>query len=89
VIVLTRTRRVDWPRLILDLRRTGLSLPRIGQGAGVSARTIGSYLTTDTEPAHWTGEALIGFWVVTTGRQRGEAPVRAVVPSVAAVMRGG
>lgn len=89
MIVLTRERRIDWPRIIDNLRRVGMSYAEIAGKLDVSEGTISSY-TDDRciEPAFWTGSAMLVLWSEKTGLSYTDAPTRRVTPSVARVLKG-
>lgn len=53
--------RVDWPRLILDLRRAGWSNQRIGAAIGVSQSAVNTYVNLGCEPAYSTGCLLVAL----------------------------
>ena len=88
MIVLTRTRRIDWPRIIENLRTTGLSVQEIADEVDIGRRSIGDYCDDRAiEPAFWVGSALLVLWEKQTGLSYVHAPVRTVTPSVSAVLR--
>ena len=90
-LILTRTHRIDWPRVIANIERTGMSVQEIAVQVDVSKAALYSYLQPDTstEPAHWVGSALLALWALRTGYSWTAAPTRKVTPSVGEVLRGG
>lgn len=69
---------IDWPEIILDLRRTGMRQQEIAEHAqGVSESMIRQYLA-GASPAHWRGEVLLKLWEAHTGKGREAAPRRPV-----------
>lgn len=89
MIVLSRTRRIDWPAVITDLRRH-VTLADIAAEVGVVPGAVKSYCDDRCiEPAFWTGSALLVMWAAKEGRSYTEAPVRNVQPTVAAVLGWG
>lgn len=88
MIVLSRTRRIDWGRVVLNLQSRGMSLQQVADGVGVSKATVGGW-TSDlaSEPAFWTGAVLIELWCKQTGLRWPDLPVRIVTPSVSQVLR--
>jgi hypothetical protein len=88
-IVLSRTRRIDWSRVIANLQTQGMSLQQIADAVEVS-KTLASGLADEDdirEPAFWTGSALIELWCRRTGLRWPDLPVRVVTPSVSQVLR--
>ena len=55
-------KRVDWPRIIEDLRRTGLSVEGMSEATGIPRSTLLGYRNLDAEPKHADGEALLNLW---------------------------
>lgn len=88
MIVLTRERRIDWARIIENLRRLGMSHDDIASRVDVGPTTVKAYADDRCiEPAHWTGSALLVLWSERTGLSYTDAPTRIVTPSVARVLR--
>lgn len=88
MIVVTRTRRVDWARVIANLRSLGMSWADIASGVGVSRSVLQDYADDRCiEPAFWTGSALLVLWSKKTGLSWTDAPTREVMPSVSAVLK--
>lgn len=89
MIKLSRSRRIDWAQIVVDLRRHA-SLAEIALEVGVVPGAVASYCDDrHVEPAFWTGSALLVMWAARMGRSYTEAPVRVVQPSVAAILRVG
>jgi hypothetical protein len=53
--------RVDWPRLLLALRRSGLTIDEIVAATGASNGAVHGWIALDAEPRHSTGCALIAL----------------------------
>lgn len=87
MIVVSRSRRIDWPRMIGNLRQRGMSLAQIAAAVEVSKSSIINLATTEADPAYWTGSALLVLWCDRTGLDWIDAPLRTVTPTVAEVMR--
>lgn len=89
MLILSRTRRIDWPRLVENLRRLGMTLQQIADRIDVTREGMGNWCGPDAsgEPAFWTGAALIELWCERTGLKWTDLPVRVVAPSVSAVLR--
>lgn len=89
MIVLTRTTRIDWPRVIGNLQRCGMSLQAVADAVDASKAQVAAYADEHgtTEPAHWVGSALLVLWSKRTGLPYTDAPTRTVAPSVSQVLR--
>jgi hypothetical protein len=89
MIVLTRTRRIDWPRVVNNLQRAGMSLQQIADEIEVSKSLVAGWVDEDStgEPAFWTGAVLIEVWCKRTGLKWPDLPTRHVAPSVSQVLR--
>lgn len=87
MIVLSRTRRIDWPRMIENLQRLGQSPQHIADRIEVSRSTLRGYLEVDSEPAFWTGTKIIEVWCEATQLTLSDVPTRTVTPSVSEVLR--
>lgn len=59
--------RVDWFRLLADLKRSGLSLYDIERETSIPTSTLGGYID-GAEPRYANGERLIDLWLRKTGR---------------------
>lgn len=76
MIVWSRKVRTDWPRLLDNIRKTGMSLEDIAAVVGVGRSTLHDYCDErNIEPAHWTGQALRQLWSQRTGLDQEETPV--------------
>lgn len=71
--------RVDWFRLIDDLKRAGKSLYDAGEATGIPTSTIYGY-KEGAEPKHSDGEVLIGYWLRVTGMHRADVPITTAGP---------
>lgn len=89
MIVVTRSCRIDWPRIVANLQRCGMSLQGIAEAVEVSKSQVSAYAEAEgtTEPAFWVGAALLVLWSERTGLKWTDAPVRVVAPSVSQVLR--
>lgn len=67
-------RRVDWFRVLADLRERGLTLRVITACTGISKPTLLDLRNQEADPKMHQGELLIALWVRTTGRPAGEVP---------------
>lgn len=54
--------RVDWWRLLDDLRRVGLGFEAVSKGTGIPVGTLAGYKNLDVEPKHADGSVLITLW---------------------------
>lgn len=88
-IILSRDRRIDWPRIIANLQKTGMSLQQIADAVEVGKRTIMDYAREDlpAEPAHWTGHCLVILWCDQCGTSMQDVPTRAVPPTVSQMLK--
>jgi len=59
---LTHGHRVDWWRVLEDLRRTGLSLEAIAVSTTIPKSTLLGYRNLDAEPKHADGSVLVALW---------------------------
>lgn len=89
MIILTREIRIDWPRVIANLQRCGMSLQEMADAVDASKAQVVAYADENgtTEPAHWVGSALLVLWSTRTGLSYTDAPTRKVAPSVSQVLR--
>lgn len=67
-------RRVDWFRVLTDMRTLGLTLKVITAATGVSKATLLDLRNQEADPKTHQGELLIALWVRTTGRPADEVP---------------
>lgn len=70
-------RRVDWFRILDDLKRQGFSLYALEATIAIPKSSLIRY-KEGTEPSHQYGEKLIGFWCQVTGNERTEIPTEAI-----------
>lgn len=68
------TSPVDWPRLILEVRRAGYTMSEMGFWTGIPKSTISGYLTLDAEPNYRYGATLVQFWSQITGKPPSDVP---------------
>ena len=60
---LAQGKRIDWWKLIEDLRRSGLSMEGIATGTFIPKSTLLGYRNLDAEPKHADGEQLKQLWL--------------------------
>lgn len=65
--------RVDWFRIMTDMKYRGLTLVQMSAETGIHKGTLQSY-RTGTEPGHYNGELLLQLWGGLEGKRRDEAP---------------
>lgn len=89
MLILTRHHRIDWPRMVENLRRCGMSLQEIADRCDVHRRSLDNWAQAEAsgEPAFWTGAKLIEVWCERTNMVWTDIPVRKVAPSVSEVLR--
>ena len=71
---MTHGQRVDWWRLLEDLRRTGLSLEAISGAVSIPKSTLLGYRNLDAEPKHADGTLLVALWK--TRHDAGVVPIQ-------------
>lgn len=54
--------RIDWFRILADLRNKGLTLYDVAEKTGIPRKTIEGYKNHDAEPRHCDGELLLALW---------------------------
>lgn len=54
--------RVDWWRVLMDLRRSGLSMKSIEWKTSIPKSTLAGYMNLYAEPRHADGVRLIALW---------------------------
>jgi hypothetical protein len=59
---LLQGQRVDWWRVLEDLRRSGLSMDSISQAVGIPRSTLLGYRNLDAEPKHADGSLVVALW---------------------------
>jgi lambda repressor-like predicted transcriptional regulator len=69
--------RVDWFRILDDLKRQGVSLYALEAQVEIPRSTLIRY-KDGTEPSYHNGERLVGIWCQVTGNDRCAIPVAAV-----------
>lgn len=67
-------KRIDWFRVLADLRDRGLTLRVITACTGISKPTLLGLRNQEADPKMHQGELLVALWVRTTGRPAGEVP---------------
>lgn len=70
-----RVKRIDWFRVLADLKRAGLSLRNIAALTGLSKTQLIGLRNEDTEPKHLAGEALVVLWGKATNLGRESLPM--------------
>lgn len=80
------TTRLDWFRIIDDLKRQGVSLYGIEVAIGVSVDKLFNY-KRGGEPRHSDGEKLLRLWAQVTGKATDAAPREVIHVSVARARR--
>jgi len=68
--------RVDWFRILQDLKESGWSLYRVQEEIDIPKTTLIGY-KSGAEPRHKDGEKLIGLWVRITVMPRDAIPMQA------------
>lgn len=64
----------DWPEIMLDFIRLGMTQRSIASEVGViTHKMVHQYMVGKT-PIHWRGEAILAAWERKTGKSRSEAP---------------
>lgn len=66
---------VDWPQVIADIVRSGISYGDICTETGVSRDKLCRYSKHGSEPRHSDGMALLALWCHITGREHEAVPV--------------
>lgn len=69
----TSDARIDWFRVLDDLRRHGLPNAQVAKRIGVPTTTLLGW-KQGAEPKHTDGELLLDLWVGITGSNRHQAP---------------
>jgi DNA-binding transcriptional MerR regulator len=88
MIILTRERRIDWARIIDNLRKLGMSEQEIADALDVARTSVQGYCDDRCiEPAFWVGSSLLVLWSSRTGVPYTDAPTRRVLPSVSQVLK--
>lgn len=79
---MTVVSRIDWFRVLMDLKRAGLSLEAIAAKVGVSKSAVIGWKNLFAEPKHGDGERLIWLWMAHTDHLRTELPLEGDTPKV-------
>lgn len=58
---MTKPLRIDWFRILDDLKRQGFSLYAVADASGIPRKTLDGY-RSGAEPRHSDGELLIALW---------------------------
>lgn len=88
MIVVTRETRVDWRRVVENLRKTGMEVQEIADHVGCSRSAITDYCDDrNIEPAFWVGATIIKLWAERTGTVWTHVPMRRVQESVSRVLK--
>lgn len=89
MIILTRDIRIDWARIVSNLRSKGMTVQQIADDVRVGYSTLYNYTSEDlpSEPPFWVGSALLVLWADRCGCSYTDAPTRRVLPSVSQVLR--
>ncbi len=74
--------RVNWFRLLTDLKRAGLSMYAVADLTGIPRTTISNY-QNGGEPKHYNGEALVELWLQTIDCTRERLPLSPIELSAA------
>lgn len=69
-----KVKRVDWFRVLADLRDKGLTLRVITACTGISKPTLLDLRNQDADPKMHQGELLVALWVRTTGNTADKIP---------------
>lgn len=59
---MTKPQRIDWFRVLTDLRVQGYSLYAVADETGIPRKTLDGYRSQGAEPRHSDGELLIALW---------------------------
>jgi lambda repressor-like predicted transcriptional regulator len=74
--------RVDWFRVLADLRANGWSETNLSTQIQIARSTINSW-KSGSEPRHADGEILVAFWCECSGKPRESLPLAARESSAA------
>lgn len=67
-------RRVDWFRVLADLKRVGMSLRVVASLTGVSKSVLIGLRNNEAEPKMVAGESLVTLWSQSTGQDWKDLP---------------
>lgn len=89
MIILTKEIRIDWARMISNLRGLGMTVQQIADAVQVERASVYRYADQDlpSEPPFWVGAQLLVVWAERCGCSYTDAPTKRVQPSVSAVLR--
>lgn len=68
---------VDWPRLLADLRASGMGIADIEAHTNIAPSTLKGY-AAGSHPNYWRGELLIDLWCDKLASGRDQLPMMAV-----------
>jgi len=85
--ILAPTTRIDWFRILDDVRREGFSLYEVAYYTSIPKSTLLGYKNAGHEPDHSTGDVILRFWSQVTLRNQGDAPRIPRMPSAAKLRR--
>lgn len=66
--------RIDWFKVLMDLKRAGLSLETTAFFVEMSKSAVISWKNLDCEPSYQAGERLLALWARSTGLTSDQAP---------------
>lgn len=69
-----RVKRIDWFRVLADLRDRGLTIRVITACTAISKPTLLDLRNQDADPKTHQGELLIALWMRTTGKSHDQLP---------------
>ena len=86
---LSRTRRIDWARILDNLRKAGMSMQQIADACECGKSTLHGYAAEDltAEPAYWIGHCLVALWASKCGTRAQDVPIKTVQLSVSAMLK--
>ena len=67
--------RVDWFRVLVDLKRRGYHPAAVSSAISVARSTILGWSNNNAEPGHMDGERLIALWMQVTCDERDALPL--------------
>lgn len=67
--------RVDWRRIVADIRASGRTLPEIEADTGITPKSLWRLQHEFTEPRYLDGRALIVAWATVTGGDEASPPM--------------
>ena len=67
--------RIDWFRILADLKRLGFSQYAVAEKTGIARETVRDWFCRTKEPRHSAGERLIAFWMAEMERPRESLPM--------------